>query len=243
MILGVLQARMSSTRLPGKVLKQVLGKPLLELQIERLRRSCRLEKLVLATSDRPEDSPIEELCKKLSVTCFRGSLEDVLDRVYRAALVYSPTAILRLTADCPLADPTLIDKLVRFFELGNYDYASNTLDRTWPDGLDAEITRFETLHAAWTDASSAHDREHVTPYIYLHPERFSLGSLTQDTDYSHLRWTVDDPIDFQLIEQIYAALYPSSANFTTQDVLRLLESRPDLKVLNAAWVRTRGTAS
>jgi spore coat polysaccharide biosynthesis protein SpsF len=231
MILGILQARLSSRRLPGKVLKPILGRPMLERQIERLRRSRRMEGLVVATSTDAGDDAIAALCRSLEVECFRGSLEDVLDRFYRAALRHSPGAAIRLTADCPLADPEVIDRLVDLHTASGLDYTSNTLVRTYPDGLDAEVVTLPCLEAAWREAALPSEREHVTPFIYNHPQRFRLGNLAQPADMSHLRWVVDEPEDLAFVSAIYGALYPGNPAFGTVDVVTLLAERPDIAAL------------
>lgn len=228
MILGILQARASSRRLPGKVLKPILGRPMLERQIERLRRSQRMQRLVVATSTDPSDDGIAQLCESLAIDCFRGSLEEVLDRFYQAARRHLARTVVRLTGDCPLADPIVIDQLIGLHEVAGYDYTSNTLTRTYPDGLDAEVVEFESLETAWREATLPSEREHVTPFIYHHPERFRLGNLRQDDDLTQLRWVVDEPQDFAFISAIYGALYPGDPAFTTGDVLALLERRPDI---------------
>jgi len=148
MILAILQARTSSSRLPGKVLKPILGKPMLLLQIERVRRARKIDKLVVATSNDPSDDGIEALCKQHGIDCFRGSLNDVLDRFYRAALTYNPEHIVRLTGDCPLIDPELVDSIIDMHLEGNYDYTSNAIQMTFPDGLDVEILTIKVLKEA-----------------------------------------------------------------------------------------------
>ena len=228
MILGILQARASSRRLPGKVLKPILGRPMLERQIERLRRARRMDKLVVATSTDASDDPIAALCRQLAVDCFRGSLDDVLDRFYQAARPHAPRAVVRLTGDCPLADPGVIDELIDRHVAGDFDYTSNTIERSYPDGLDAEVMELRCLEAAWREAALPSEREHVTPFIYHHPERFRLGRLVQSPDLSRLRWVVDEPEDFAFISAIYEALYPEKPAFGTADVLALLDRRPDI---------------
>jgi spore coat polysaccharide biosynthesis protein SpsF len=228
MILGILQARMSSRRLPGKVIKPILGRPMLERQIERLRRARRMDRLIVATSIDRSDDPIAALCESLAVECFRGSLEDVLDRFYQAALRYAPRAVVRLTGDCPLADPAIIDRLIDLHLADGYDYTSNTLVRTYPDGLDAEVIALPCLEAAWRQADLPSEREHVTPFINHRPRRFRLGNLAQSTDLSHLRWVVDEPADFIFISAIYEALYANDPAFTTADVLAVLAQRPEI---------------
>ena len=236
MIVGILQARASSRRLPGKVLKPILGRPMLERQIERLRRARRMDRLVVATSDNPTDDGIDRLCESLATDCFRGSLEDVLDRFYQAARRHRARTVVRLTGDCPLADPSIIDRLIGLHEATGDDYTSNTVTRTYPDGLDAEVVEFDCLHTAWREAVLPSEREHVTPFIYHRPERFRLGNLRQDEDMSHLRWAVDELQDFAFVSAIYEALYPDDPAFTTADVLALLERRPDIATMmgNAA---------
>lgn len=228
MIVGILQARTSSRRLPGKVLKAILGRPMLERQLERLRRVRRFDVLVIATSTDTTDDAIAALCGEMGIGCYRGSLEDVLDRFYRAASLANASTVVRLTGDCPLTDPGLIDSLVDLHLGSEDDYTSNTLKRSYPDGLDAEVMRMSCLEVAWREARLPSEREHVTPFIYRHPERFRLGNLAQQKDLSALRWVVDDPADFDFVASIYAALYPTKPSFGTDDILALLESRPEL---------------
>src|SRR5215831_8692767 len=173
MILGILQARASSRRLPGKVLKPILGRPMLERQIERVRRSRRMDRLTVATSTDASDDAIAALCQALTVDCFRGSLEDVLDRFYQAARQYAPRAVVRLTGDCPLTDPRVIDELIETHCREGYDYTANVLPpRQIPDGLDVEVIAMSCLETTWREAKLPSEREHVTPFIYNHRERF-----------------------------------------------------------------------
>lgn len=243
MIVGIIQARTSSSRLPGKVLKPILGQPMLARQLERLKRAARMDALVVATSDLPEDDAIERLCRDVATPCFRGSLDDVLDRIYGAARHHNATVVVRLTADCPLTDPEVIDDLIAFFEAGDYDYASNTIEPTWPDGLDAEVMRFTALETAWREATAGSDREHVTPFLYNHPTRFNLGSFKNPTDLSGLRWTVDEPEDFELVTKIYQALYRKRPAFGTADILGYLGAHPELSALNSGIGRNEGLAT
>lgn len=240
MILAVLQARFSSTRLPGKVLKPILGRPMLAFQVERVERCKRIDRLVVATSTDGSDDAIDDLCRKIGVDCFRGSLGDVLDRVYRAALGYNPEHVVRLTGDCPLADPEVIDGLIEFYLEGCYDYASNTLEPTFPDGLDAEVMRFSALEEAWKRAVLPSEREHVTPFIYKMPGRFKIGNFRRLEDLSYLRWTVDEPEDFELVRQIYEALYPSNPDFSAEDVLGLIRRAPLFAEINKGIGRNQG---
>lgn len=240
MILGILQARASSTRLPGKVLLPILGKPMLARQLERLRRVRQIDKLLVATSLDASDDRLAELCAEEGVECFRGDLDDVLSRFYHAALPYRPEYVVRLTGDCPLADPEVIDRMITFFLAGGYDYCSNCVEPSYPDGLDAEIFSFSSLERSWAEAVLPSHREHVTPFINQQPERFKLGCLKNDTDLSHLRWTVDEPADFQLVTEVYEALYPQEPAFGMKEILGLFEQRPQLLSLNGSFQRNEG---
>ena len=240
MIVGILQARVSSTRLPGKVLKPILGVPMLGRQIERLRRAKSMDRLLVATSTDASDDSIEAFCRGADVNCFRGSLNDVLDRFYQAAHSFSPEHVIRLTGDCPLADPQMIDNLVDFYLKGRFDYASNALEPTFPDGLDAEVFRFSCLETAWREATSKSDREHVTPFIWRNRDRFRIGSFKNDVDRSAERWTVDEPEDFELVASIFSALYPVKSNFGTEDILSFLDKNPGLRHLNSGRRRNEG---
>lgn len=230
MIVGVLQARCSSRRLPGKVLAPILGKPMILRQIERLQRAGRIDRLVVATSSGPSDNPIARICADTDLDCYRGNLEDVLDRVLQAA--GSADDVVRLTADCPLTDPEIVDRVIATHVSGHYDYTSNTLKRTYPDGLDVEVIRATALASAASEATLPGEREHVTPFLYNHPERFKLGSVTSTVDNSALRWTVDEQADIDFVRAVYAELYSVNPKFTTTDVLNLLERRPELVRLN-----------
>jgi spore coat polysaccharide biosynthesis protein SpsF len=240
MILAILQARVSSTRLPGKVLKAILGKPMLARQNEPLTRAHLIDRLAVATSRDPSDDEIGGLCNELGVPCFRGSLDDVLDRFYQAAKLFRPDHVVRLTGDCPLTDPGLIDQIVQFYLEGSYDYASNTLESTFPDGLDVEVFRFTCLVEAWQEAILSSHREHVTPFICGHPERYRLACFKNATNLSSLRWTVDEPADFELVRRIYEALYPANPEFTTTDILSFLDANPTLKTWNTNHRRNEG---
>lgn len=240
MILGILQARCSSSRLPGKVLKPILGEPMLARQIERLRRVRKIDRLIVATSSDARDAGLAELCADADIACFRGSLDDVLDRFYQAAVHYQAYHVVRLTGDCPLCDPELIDQLIDLFLDGRHDYASTALVPTYPDGLDAEIMTMDALGQAWREARSPSDREHVTPFIHTRPERFKLASLIAETDLSDLRWTVDEPEDFEMVSRVYEALYPGNPEFSTADILGFLEDNPEIAALNAKFERNEG---
>ena len=240
MILGIIQARTASTRLPGKVLLPILGMPMLARQVERLERADSLDRLLIATTVDRSDDEIAALAGDLGVDVFRGPVEDVLDRFYRAAAPLQPSHVVRLTADCPLADWELIDRTVAKVLADELDYVSTALRPTWPDGLDVEVMTFTALEAAWREARSPVEREHVTPFIIDRPERFRRSSVDSPVDLSSLRWTVDEPRDYEFVTRIYETLYPSNPAFTTDDVLRLLQDEPELIAINQGIERNEG---
>lgn len=240
MILAILQARVSSTRLPGKVMKPILGRPMLSLQIERIQRSGLIDKMIVATSREDSDNDISILCEQMQIPCFRGSLNDVLDRFYQAAGQYEPEHIVRLTGDCPLIDPKIIDDVIDFYIKGNYDYVSNALNPTFPDGLDVEVFRYSVLQTVWRKAFLKEQREHVTPYIYQHEKQFYIGEYKNREDLSNLRWTVDEPEDYSLVRLIYEALYPGNPDFATQDIMDFLQQNVLLSRINSHITRNEG---
>ena len=245
MILAILQARASSSRLPGKVLKPILGEAMLYRQLERLRRAKSLDALVVATSTHPSDDAIENLCKAHGIAVFRGSLEDVLDRFHGAAEGYHPDHVVRLTGDCPLVDPGLLDQVVARHLEGGFDYTSNAQPpATFPDGLDVEVLTWRSLEEAWNEAKLPSQREHVTPFVAENPNpaRYRIGHVMGEPDLSTLRWTVDEPEDFELVDEIYTALYPRNAAFATADILAYLEQHPELKTINRKFERNEGYA-
>lgn len=240
MILAILQARVSSTRLPGKVLLPILGAPMLLRQIERINRSTLINQLLVATSVDESDDAIFELCQKHNINCFRGSLENVLDRFYQAAKPYSPKHVVRLTGDCPLADPALIDYVITLHVENDYDYTSNTIEPTYPDGLDVEIMRFSALKRAWEEARLHSEKEHVTLYINRRMSDFRIGMLKNNVNLSMLRWTVDEQEDFELVKDIYEHLYPQNQAFSTEDILAYLDKFPQFKTVNVRFKRNEG---
>ncbi len=239
-VLGILQARTSSSRLPGKVLLPILGRPMILLQIERLKRAKRLDALVLATSTDPSDDALAAVAADSGIAVHRGSLNDVLERFVSAATRLKPQWVVRLTGDCPLADPQLIDRLVSETIAANADYGSTALTPTFPDGLDAEITRFDVLTAISSEPRTQDERDHVTLAIHRNPQRFRLHSITGSPDLSSLRWTVDEPRDLAFVTAVYEALYPANPAFGTQDILRLLNERPGLTRMNGDIQRNEG---
>lgn len=242
-VLAILQARVTSTRLPNKVLAPILGQPMLARQIERLRRATTLDKLVVATSDDASDDPLAAMCAAICVPCYRGSLHDVLARFQGASVAHGPADhIVRLTGDCPLADPAVVDTVVCHHLSTGSDYTSNAIQPSWPDGLDVEIMRASVLQRAFCEAGLPSEREHVTPYLYKHPERFRIEYVKGDRDLSALRWTVDESADLAFVSEIYAALYAQNPAFDTAAILALLEQRPELERLNGQFLRNEGYA-
>jgi len=235
---AIIQARMSSTRLPGKVLADVGGKPLLWYVVARAQAARTLDQVVVATSMEGEDNAVEEFCAEASFECFRGSQYDVLDRYYQAARHFQAEIVVRLTADCPLLDPDVIDKVVSAFQDGDFDYASNCVNRSYPDGLDTEVFRRAALERAWLEARLPSEREHVTPYIWKHPELFRLGSVQHSEDLSDLRWTIDEPEDLMFVRALYDSLgaFPSGM----AETIKLLKEHPELAEINKGFESNEG---
>ena len=243
MIYAMIQARMGSSRLPGKVMKEVVGKPLLQHIIERLDFCDEIDKIIVITSDESENEPIKELCDSLSVDCFSGNELDVLDRYYQAAIVFNlndDDSIVRITADCPLIDPRIVDEVIKKHLDGNFDYTTNTLVRSFPDGLDCEVFTVPILKEMWNKAKLKSEREHVTLFIKNNPDNYNLGNLKQDLDLSDLRWTVDEKEDFILIKKIYECLYDEEKIFLMEDVLELFDNNPSLLKINDMYERNEG---
>jgi len=238
MILAILQARFSSSRLPGKALKPILGKAMLLHQIERIQHSQMIDKLVVATSTNPSDDNIEKMCLNNNIEVFRGDLDNVLDRFYQCARLYSPKYIVRLTGDCPLTDWKTIDKVVQHCSEGGFDYIKTS--EKFPDGLDVGIMTALALKIAWKNAKLPSEMEHVTQYIGKNPNLFKNGEYDCDQDLSHHRWTVDEPEDFILVKSIYKALYQKNPLFLTNDILELFQEQPDLTIINNSFTRNEG---
>lgn len=232
-IVIIVQARMGSTRLPGKSMKPIAGKPMLGYVIERLRHSRQAQALVVATTTEPQDQPIADFCDSMGVECFRGHPEDLLDRYKKAADLTQATVIVRVTGDCPLIDSAIVDKVIgRYLEI-KPDYASNTLERTYPRGMDVEVFSKDALDRAYAEAEWTAEREHVTPYIYHHPDEFRLENVSLDKDQSHLRLTVDTSEDFKLISLIIESLKNRHPNFTLDDILNEIKKHPEWIDINA----------
>jgi spore coat polysaccharide biosynthesis protein SpsF len=213
--LAVLQARMSSTRLPGKVLAPVLGEPMIGRQIERLRRASRIDALVVATSLDTSDDPLAAYCEAIDVPVFRGPLHDVLERFCGVLRTYpAAEALIRLTADCPLADWSVIDRVIEHHLREDADYTNNTMpERTFPHGLDVEAVRPAAIFEAGREAVDPYEREHVTPFIYRRPERYKIASVVRSPSLGALRWTVDLPTDLAFVRDVDGELYPRDPAF------------------------------
>lgn len=217
MILAILQARMSSSRLPGKVAMDANGESMLSYEIKRILQSKKIDKLVIATSINFEDDTIEKIAKQNNVDCFRGSLNNVLDRYYQCAKQYNPSHIVRLTGDCPIIDPKVIDGVISTHLSSNADYTTNGIKRTFPDGLDIEIMTFKTLEYVHTHAATQEELEHVTYFIYTHPELFNIQHYCNEKDYSHIRWTLDYKEDYELLRNIIKS--QKNNHFSWKDLL------------------------
>lgn len=231
----IVQARMGSTRLPGKIMKNVLGKTLLEYLLERLKRVTKADAVCIATTTGPQEQSILDICNRMSVKTFRGSEEDVLDRYFRAAQQLKAEVIVRVTSDCPLIDPIEIDKLIGYYleNLGTYDYIADIPQRSYPRGMGAEIFSFEALTMAHQDAKTPPEREHVTPHLYWNPQKFRIGHFTFEEDQKDHRWTVDTSEDLELISKIIENLYPQNRNFAIWDILELFKENPEWKYINS----------
>jgi len=235
MICAIIQARMGSTRLPNKVLMEVNGRPLLSYMIERVKAAETIDEVVIATSSGKSDDPIAIFCQSNKIICLRGSLEDVLDRYYQTAVKTKCTTVVRLTGDCPLIDPKVIDTVVKKYETGNYDYVANTAppeNITFPEGMDVEVFSFKVLKKAWEEAKKPSDREHVTFYFWKNTNKFSTYRYDLKKNYSRYRLTIDYPEDYEVIKVLIAALYPKKKLFSMLDIINYLDSHEDVMKIN-----------
>lgn len=228
----IVQARMTSTRLPGKVLLPLAGVPMLTRLVQRLRRVQRADAIVIATTTNATDDAIAMLCNTLGVPCHRGSEHDVLSRYADAARLHGADVVVRITSDCPLIDPALIDRVIAAYQEGGSDYVSNMLPPTWPYGMAVEVFSATALQQAHAGATQVAEREHVTPFIYGHPERYRLRNVASPVDLSQHRWTVDTPEDYELVRRLFEALYPVRPHFTQNDILEVLDAHPDWMAIN-----------
>ena len=233
-IIAIIQARMGSTRLPGKVMKEILGKPVILWDLERVSLSKLINEIVVAIPYGKENDVIVDTIKKYSdkIIIARGSEDDVLDRYYQAAVQTNADVVVRITSDCPLIDSVVIDNIIEQFLDNDCDYCSNSLIRTYPRGLDTEVFSFKALETAWNEATKDYEREHVTPYIIENPDKFILLNVANDIDLSHLRWTLDTKDDFEFIGAVYKRIYPKKQLFLMDDILELLDREPELIDIN-----------
>ncbi|HEY9584299.1 MAG TPA: glycosyltransferase family protein [Candidatus Paceibacterota bacterium] len=238
-VLCIIQARMGSTRLPGKIIKEIKSRPLLSYVIDRVKRSKKIDKIIVATTNLPEDDATEALCLKEGIDCYRGSVNDVLGRYYEAAKKYPEyEAVVRVTGDCPLIDPKVIDQIIDLYQKGEFDYAANILKETYPDGMDAEVFSKGVLEKAFKKAKLQSEREHVTLFIRNNPE-FKKGNIESKTDYSKFRFTVDNPEDFEVMKFIIENTPP---DFGYEDYVRFVEAHPEILEKNLHIKRNEGLA-
>jgi len=233
---AIVQARLASSRLPGKVLKEISGRPMLEWVMIRVARARSIDQVVIATTDDPSDDAIIELAEQKGWSFYRGSQFDVLDRFYHAAKKFSADVVVRITADCPLIDPDLIDLTLQEFHATGVDFAANRLPppwkRTFPIGLDTEVCSFDALRQAWEKADQPFEREHVMPYLYDYDGRFKIHVVNHETDLGSLRWTVDTSEDLELVRKIFQRL-GCDGQFSWLDVLEIFKKEPELAEINA----------
>ncbi|MEM7568917.1 MAG: glycosyltransferase family protein [Pseudomonadota bacterium] len=240
MIIAVIQARMGSTRLPGKTLLPILGRPMLAHQIDRVQRAKLVDQVILATSGHPSDEPIQQFAQQNAIPCIRGSVDDVLDRFYQAAKRTQAEHVVRLTGDCPLSDPDIIDAVVSAHVKQHNDYTSNVHPPTYPDGFDVEVITARALQAAWNNANKASEREHVTSYFRRTLPHVQRGNVAQETDLSHMRLTVDEAADYEVIKAVFEAFVAQGNAFSLADVVGFLADKPDLAGKNAGIERNAG---
>ncbi|HWQ46904.1 MAG TPA: glycosyltransferase family protein [Longilinea sp.] len=235
-VVAIIQARMSSSRLPGKVLQLIGDKPMLQWVVERTRLAASVDEVIVATTIDPSDDTLASFCSQQGFRCFRGSLYDVLDRFYRAASSVQAQIVVRITADCPLLDPKLVDETVALMVHETADFSANRLPppwkRTFPIGLDVEVVRFSALERAWKEAKEPFEREHVMPYLYDVKDRFRVSILDNEQDYGSLRWTVDTAEDLEKIRAIVPWL-PKDRAFTWLDILEIARQHPEIEDLSA----------
>lgn len=233
-VVAIIQARMGSTRLPGKVMKEILGKPVILWDLDRISVSKLIDEIVVAIPYGKENDVIVDTIKEYNdkIVTTRGSEDDVMDRYYQAAVQTNADVVVRITSDCPLIDPVVIDNVIKQFLDNDCDYCSNSLTRTYPCGLDTEVFSFKALEEAWNEATKDYEREHVTPYIIENPDKFKLFNVANDVDLSYLRWTLDTKDDFELISAVYKRIYPKKQLFLMDDILELLDKEMELIDIN-----------
>ena len=228
----IIQARTGSTRLKNKIVMEIFNRPILSFMLERLRFCKNIDQIVIATTIEKKDDIIVDIAKANNIDFFRGSEEDLLDRHYKAGLKFNADIIIKIPSDCPLADPKVVDNVIQYY-LDNknmFDYVSNYHPPTFPDGLDVEVIPMNILKMAWDKATKDYEREHLTPYIWEHPEKFRIGNISYEENlFMKERWTLDYEEDFLFIKKIFEALYKKGEVFHMEDVLTLLKKYPDMK--------------
>lgn len=239
-IVCIIQARTGSTRLPEKVLLKLCGKTVLEHVITRVKRSKRISKIVVATTESKDNNIIVGICQKMRIGVYRGSENDVLDRYYQAANMFKANHIVRITADCPLIDPGIMDDTIELHLQKKADFTSNALEVTLPDGLDTEVFTFKSLKKTWENANLTSEREHVTTYMEKNPKIFNIASFKYRENFSNKRWTLDEPRDYKFIRIIYKNLYKKNPVFGMDEVLGFLKSHPELEGITKGITRNEG---
>jgi|TARA_B110000438_G_scaffold300360_1_gene352577 spore coat polysaccharide biosynthesis protein SpsF (cytidylyltransferase family) len=228
----IIQARTGSKRFPNKVLEEIENLPMICHIINRIKKAKKVNQIILATSNTKSDKILLDIAKKFEIIAFAGSENDVLDRFFNSAKLYAANPIIRITGDCPLVDPVLLDNMIDFFQKSDYDYVSNTIDRTFPDGLDIEIFSFETLKKSHDESKWSSEREHVTPYILKNKNKFKMYNYRNTQNLSNLRWSVDEKNDLLMIKQIFQEMRPNQY-FSTEDVLKILSEKPNISKINS----------
>ena len=237
MIVAVVQARMDSSRLPGKVMKEMVGKPVLWHIVDRLTHAKLVDQIIIACSNKEDNEPIVKFAAENGIECYAGSETDLLERHFQAVKKFNPDAIVRITADCPLVDPVIVDRVIKYYLDGNQlDYVSNTHPPTYPDGLDAEIFSFRALVRAWEEVKDPFWREWITANFFEHPEKYRLGNVELDEDLSYMRWTVDYEDDLKFVTEVYERLYQPDRVFLMEDILDLLKKNPELMKINKGHI-------
>ena len=239
-IITIIQTRRGSTRLPDKVLMPLQGKPLFVRQAERVNAAGLSGRVIIATTTETGDDPIAAICEQEGLDCFRGDPSDLLDRHYQAALRFPADAVIKIPSDCPLIDPAVIDRVIAFYlaHSSDFDFVSNLHPATFPDGNDVEIMSFPALQRAWREARRPMEREHTTPYIWEHPDLFRIGNVVMEggVDYSMThRFTIDYAEDYMFIREVFDELYPGNSRFGVDEILGLLERRPEIYAMNARY--------
>lgn len=242
-IVAIIQARMGSTRLPGKTLKKLAGQPAIAHVFDRLSRAKNIDEIWLATTSNPEDDQLAIWAKQSKINCYRGQAEDVLDRYYQTAITAKAEVIIRITGDCPLLDPEIVDQIITEFLKNDYDYISNSQPPSYPDGLDVEVFSATVLGKAWREASLKSEREHVTPYIWKNPKIFRIKNFLYSENLSNFRWTLDTEEDLIFLNKILEAIKnnpPQSKYGNLKDILSIIKQHPDWININSKYKRNEG---